>query len=181
MADGRGDSLRAAIDARVADSLRSGKFAEDLGPARASANAQSAGGGLGIENIRRGVGRAVLTDTGGTIMVPVGGFAALSTPLRLEMVLSGRPLRVEVSGLFTAVSGGTIILDILLRGVSMSGVANGVAYTNINAVVPFHGFELAMAPAPGRATIEVVASAATGAGSLYADGNNRVILAATEE
>lgn len=184
MADGtnRERGLRDIIRETLAGYLRGGEFGQMLGKARASADAQTSADGIGIDRIRRGVGKAVVGGLGSDITVSATSFAALSTPVRLEMVLSGRPLRVAFTCLASTGASGIVSFDIHLRGESVSdGNINGIAYTDISGVMPFHSEEIVMAPTPGRAVVELVARRETSDATVYAGSNNRVTLTAVEE
>ena len=173
-----------SFDSRVEEigrRLMRNELARLVGPANADATAQDSGSGLGIQNIRRGVGRASLSGLGAAITVSATNFAALSTPLRLEMVLSGRPLSVTLTGLCAAGSGGFLVIDVRLRGVSITGTGQGLHYTNTTAIIGFTGFEEVLAPAPGPADLEVVAFRNTANGTIYADSVNRLVLVAKED
>jgi hypothetical protein len=177
VADGFTEQVRAVL----ARQGRSGELADMFGRQPANAEVQKQGGGLGIEHIRRGVAKAVVGGLGAEITVSATAFAPLTTPLSLEMWLSGRPLEVMVSGLWSVGTNGVLVLDILLRGVSMADAAvNGVAYSSVGGVLQFKGYALAMNPPPGRATIEVLAMRATANGTIYAGADNAVTLTAKE-
>lgn len=152
-----------------------------IGRARADANAQQSGSPLGIENVRRGVLAIAMGNLGANISVPVGGYAALSTPLQGRMFLSGRPLEIHVAGNFSAGASGNIGVSVRLRGAVVNGVALPPgAGTNSTAVVPFHFYWVDASPAPGDALVEVVARAATAPGTIGADANYGLILSAVE-
>jgi len=153
--------------------LRSGEAAEALGRATAGATAQrDAGGGLGIQNIRRMVAFAESAATGNmTVANATSGFASLSTPLRLQTFLSGRPVMVLVTG---KVSPGTasasISFDVKMRGVSVTGLSTGLpgcyVYGSTNPLGVM-GFWPVMTPEAGEANFEVTADAVTADGTIY--------------
>lgn len=159
---------------------RGPEFANAVGPANASALAQQTGEGLGIQNVRRGVGRAALTGQGSNITVSATSFAVTSPELSLEMQLSGRPLEVILTGSAAAGGGGSLIIDVQLRGVSISGAVNGMYFTAGTAAQGFTAVETIMAPAPGRATLRVVAFRNSANGSIYVGANDRLVLMAKE-
>lgn len=167
---------------QLAGVFRSGQASQVFGPANANAEAQGSADGIGIQNVRRGLLRVALTGLGGNVTVSSTTFASLSTVLSGDMVLSGRPLRVAVAGVAAAGSGGALAIDVLLRGASITGVSNGIAYTGSTNDLGFHGEEVVMAPGPGRATLEVVARRATADGTIYTTGTaNRLVLIAEEK
>lgn len=160
--------------------LTSENVAFELGPANASATAQQSGQGIGIQNIRRAVGRAVLTDESGSGTVSATSFSALPVALELTVVLSGRPIRVAIDGNAAAGTSGSLALDVTMRGEALSGAPNGMVYVGTTAVTSIHGEEIVMAPRPGRATFAVVAKRATADGAVYYDANNRFSLTVVE-
>lgn len=155
-------------------------FANAVGAANASALAQQTSDGLGIQNVRRGVGRAALSGRGSDITVSATSFAVLSDPLELEMQLSGRPLEVILTGSAAAGGGGSLTIDVQLRGVSISGAVNGMYFTAGTAAQGFTAAETMMAPPPGRATLRVVAFRNAANGSIYVGANDRLVLMAKE-
>lgn len=172
------------FDSRVEDVVRRvvrQEAAQLIGRTNAAADAQSSGQGVGIQNVRRGVGRAQLSGLGSPITVSATSFAALSTPLVLDMVLSGRPLSVTLTGLAAAGAGGLLVIDVLLRGVSVTGTGQGIHFTNSTSILGFTGFEEVMEPGPGPARLEVVAARGTADGTIYADSVNRLVLVAKED
>lgn len=179
--DRRGGGRAAPWVDHLESVMRTGEMARLVGRANAGPRAHVGGGPLGIDQVRRCIAAERLTGLGADITVSGISFAALSTPLRAEVVLTGRPITVEVSGVYNAGTSGVLSLDVLLRGVSMSGATNGVAYTQSTAPGSFHGSERDMAPTPGPATIEVVARRETANGVIYANAGNRVLLLVTEE
>ncbi len=150
------------------------------GPASAEARAQSAGGGIGIQNIRRCVGRSALAGLGANVTVSATSYAALSTPLRLDLVLSGRPLKVAIAGGVAAGSGGAIFLDVTMRGARISGATNGLASCDSTTGETIYGTDYVMEPGSGPATLEVVAFRLTSNGLVLADASNRFVLLAEE-
>ena len=154
--------------------------AQLIGPANANEGAQDTGGGIGIQNVRRGVGRAVLTGLGSNITVSATSYAPLSTPLKLDMSLSGRPLKVTIAGNIASGSGGGIFLDVTLRGVRVSGVTNGLASCDSITGETVCGVDVVPAPPAGPATLEVVAFRFSSDGLVLADASNRFVLLAEE-
>lgn len=175
----RTDGLRGVIRQEIEGAART-TLGQMIGRANATAKAQESGDGLGIENVRRGVGRAALSGLASPITVSATSFAPLSTPLALEMVLSGRPLEVTLTGLAAAGASGLLVIDVEMRSVSITGTGQGLHYTGTTAIIGFTGYELVMAPAPGRARLEVVAARGTADGTIYADTVNRLVLTAKE-
>ena len=165
------------------DVITRDNVAQSLGPANANATAQQTGGGIGIQNIRRGVLSVTLGGLGSNITVTHGtsGFAALSTPLQGEVYLSGRPLLVMVQGVIGAGASGSIALSVTVRGVDIVGTANGLpgTYTAL-AAQGVCGFKVVTNPAPGRAVVAVTADATTADGAVYVDGDNSLELLAVE-
>lgn len=175
MAEGGG-----SFDQRVAEIARGVLRAGDLDPAPASAGAQSQGGGINIGNVRRGVGRSIVTGLGGNITVSATSYAPLTTPLRLEMVLSGRPLKVTITGGIASGAGGFLFLDVTLRKARIGGVVNGLVFTDRSAGEVVTGVEIVEKPARGSALLEVVAFRLVADGFILADGSNRFVLLAEE-
>lgn len=161
-------------------------LARTLGPASASADAQNVGAGLGIQNIRRGVGFAVLRGQGANIGVPVGApgvFSPLVPGLSLVMVCSGRPLLVKVEGTISAGPSGTLRVSAALNGRELSGSVNGMpGLYNANAAAAEgqSGFWVDLSPPAGSIRLEVVANAGVSAGGVYVDQNNTLCLLAVE-
>jgi len=181
----RSDGLRAIIYAEVEQYART-VLGQMIGRANANADAQSSGDGLGIENIRRGrvhkeINQAAnITVTAGS----VGVFNSLSTPLTADIVLSGRPLMVFLTGKAYGASGD-FCMDVNLRGSSISGGRiSGMVGTYLSGLtggVGFTAFEVVESPAPGRATLEAVACASGVNWTIYVvTGDNALILSAVE-
>lgn len=173
------------FDSRVEEIVRRvarAELARLAGPAAAEARAQERGGGLGIENIRRGVGYAELTALGANITVAAAtsGFAGLSTPLAVEVVLSGRPIVIKGSLVASNSGGGALALDFLLRGERAVGGSSGAAYNNASGFFPMYPWAFLPAPSPGPARVELVADAYTGDATIYADADNHVRLLVME-
>jgi hypothetical protein len=161
--------------------FRSGPVGSWLPRGKVEAFAQNDGTGIGIENIRRGYAKAVVGPLGSSINVTSTSWAPLSTPLKMEMVLSGRPLEVVVAGLWEGGTASNLLGDVLLRGVSITKNANGIAFINESPnAVSFVAYEVVDAPASGPATIEFVAKTSSNPGLIYADANNRIVLTAKE-
>lgn len=137
--------------------------------------------GLSIRNIRRLVAREALTGLGSNITVSDTSFAALSTALEMELELSGRPLEVTLTATCAAGSGGNLILDVLLRGTSITGIANGMIFTNSQAIETRERSETVMEPDPGPASLQVVAMRVSSDGTIYADASNAIVLRAAEK
>lgn len=160
--------------------FRSGQAAQVLGAANANATAQRSADGIGIQNVRRGVMWVVLSGLGGNVTITSATFSALSTPLAGDIYLSGRPLRVSLGATAAwASSGGSFALDILLRGVSITGIANGIYFDSSPNGRGFHAQGLVVSPSPGRARIEVTGKA-TGTGTIATDASNSLVLVAEE-
>ena len=174
-----GGSFGSAFRDNLERYARGPDFANMVGPANASANAQQTGDGLGIQNIRRGVARAAITTLGANITVTATSHGALSTRLTLDMFLSGRPLEVTLSGIAAAGSGGELSMDVLLRGTSITGTTNGLLYTAATDALQLTGHEIVLAPAPGRATLEVVAKRGIADGTIFVT-SDRLVLTAKE-
>lgn len=170
------------FDSRVEDIARRlvrAEVGQLIGPANASADAQNYGGGVGIQNVRRGVARASVGN-GSDITVSATTLSALQRDLSLSMTLSGRPLEVGLSGIAKAGSGGLLVLDVLLRGVSVSGVVNGIYYTEATFNQGFSVSETVLEPAAGPATLQVVGRIVTANATVYADANSQLVLTAKE-
>lgn len=161
--------------------LRSSRLGALVGKANAAPMAHLQGGPLGIDSVRRAVAAARLSETGTDVTVSATAFEPLDQPLRAEVLLTGRPVTVEVAGVFQAGVSGTLVLDVQIGGTSVSGVGNGIAWTQSNAPTLFHGVERVMAPRAGRTVVEVVAKRATANGTVYCGTANRVLLLVTEE
>ena len=172
------------FDSRVEEIVRRvvrNESARLIGSAAAESHSQADGRGIGIQNIRRGVGRAALSGLGSAITVSATTFASLSTPLVLDMMLSGRPLSVTLTGLAAAGASGFLCIDVLLRGESITDSGQGLHYTGSTSILGFTGFEEVLAPKAGPARLEVVAFRNTANGTIYADGPNRLVLVAKED
>lgn len=172
--------LREIIREQVTGFLRRGEFGSMLGRANASPTAQSEGSGIGIQNVRRMVARAQVTGLGAHIPVTATEYAPLATPLAVEVVLSGRPVKITLSGNILAGSGGGIFVDVTVRGKRISGVVNGMVSSDSTAGETVTGVEIVEGLPAGRAKIEVVAFRITADGSILADGSNRFVLLAEE-
>lgn len=160
--------LAQEIRREVGRMARGGELASLLGGANASAVAQKDGNGIGIQNVRRGVARAVVGPSGSNIVIASSSFAVLPTePLSLTMTLSGRPLLVAVHGLWSAGTSGFLAVDVALRGALISGSPNGLARTDVTAITTLHGEDVVMAPAAGAAGLEVYAMRGTSNGFIY--------------
>lgn len=170
------DVIRQEVEGYV----RGAELSAMMGRQNASADAQRTSDGIGIQNVRRGVARASLAGLGANITVSATSYAALTTPLELTMFLSGRPLRITLTGLMKAGVGAALAVDVLLRDVSVAGRADGLAYSEANIVIPFTGTDVVMSPAAGVATLSVVAKRVTANGTLYVDSLNRLVLMAEE-
>lgn len=160
-----------------------GELGKVVGPGLISALAQSEAGGLSIENIRRGM--LVLTSDATaamTVDASTSGFAALSTPLSGEMMLSGRPLMVMVAGIVSVAGGGIMYLDVQVRRQSVTGLTTGLpgCFTASASAVGVNGWWPVVGLTPGRATVELVADAITGDGSIYVDSGKGLSLLAVE-
>lgn len=180
MAEGFDRSVRDAL-ARLA---RAGELSEIIGGGAAGALAQDTAGGLGIQNIRRCVGFTTLTGLGANMTVAhaTSGFAALSTPVSLEVSLSGRPLLIVAGLTVSAGASGVIMANFLLRKTLVTSAPNGApggyrASTTIEAIVPWW---IVMSPSAGKASIDLVMDATTANGTVYADASNVIALAAVE-
>ena len=163
-----------SLDVKVMDVIRryltGTQIARMAGFGRADADAQSAGAGLGIENIRRGV-LFVRSDFASSLTVVHGtsGFAPFPTPLAGEIMLSGRPLFLALAATVSAGSGGNLRLSLTLRGAEVTGVINGLPGTFAEGTTPrgVCGQWIVPNPAPGRARVEAVADAASVDGTVH--------------
>lgn len=169
----------------VTRAARAGTLGDIIGQAAASADAHKRGGGISIDRIRRGVARSTISGLGANITVPAAtsGFASLSTPLSLDIVLSGRPLFITAAITAEAAATGVLLVNFKLRGVLVTSDASGLpgGYLTDNAsTAGLTPWWLEMNPAPGQATVELVADAGTADGTIYADVNNTAVLAAWE-
>lgn len=161
------------FDSRVEEIVRRVVRAEAarlVGPAPAEAAAQESGRGLGIQNIRRAV-LSVSSEASSNMTVAhaTSGFASLSTPLKGSLVLSGRPLLVLVQGLFAAGGGGSLRIDVSLRGVRISGLSHGLTsgYTEGTSAQGKTIFGFSRSPESGPAELEVLADATTADGTVF--------------
>lgn len=170
----------------VTRAARAGTLGDIIGQAAASADAHKRGGGISIENIRRGVATASIGNLAANITVPsaTSGFASLSTVLSLEIFLTGRPLRIEAGFLAEAGGGGVLAVNFKLREALVAATGSSpapggylVAASGTSGMTPWW---IEMAPSPGRATVELVADAGTADATIYADANNVAVLAAWE-
>lgn len=151
---------------------------EIAGAQNAGYFAQQGNGGLGIQHIRRGVAKAALENMGSNVTVSqTTTAAALTTPLTLQMFLSGRPIRVVLTGILGAGASGALTLDVKLRGASIT--LNRMIYTS-SGVFTHTGEEIVMAPAPGYALFEVVGFRDTSDATIYTTGPNRLVLTVVE-
>lgn len=153
-------------------------IAHELGPANASATAQQSGSGIGIQNIRRGVGEATIGGVA-DMTVSATSWAALDPVLELEMWLVGRPIRVRLEAMVQAGSSANVTLDVLMRGVSISGATNGMLHSNATAALTLSAERTVMTPAPGRAKFQVVARRANANGTIHLD-NEQAVLSVVE-
>lgn len=161
--------------------IASGEFARMVGRQPANAKAYSGGSTtFAIGNVARSVGRAALAGLGGNVTVSATSFGSLSTPLTLEVDLTGRPLKVTASGAIASGAGGFIFIDITLRGVRVSGATNGLAFSDRTASEVVTAVEMVESPDPGPAVLEVVAFRTIADGFILADGSNRFVLLAEE-
>lgn len=168
--------------AHLENVLRTGEIGRLLGRANAGPRAHVNGGGVGVDQIRRCIARVAVGGQAGEVTVTSTTYAPLPThPLSVEVVLTGRPVTIDVAGVANAGASGVLAIDVLLRGESISGVANGIHYTASSTPLGFKGGDRVMAPAPGRAVVEVVAKRATADGTIYTGADNRIVLLVTEE
>lgn len=168
-------SVRSELEALVVG----GELARMIGIQPAGALVQGGSNHvLGIQNARRCVGRAVLAGQGSNLTISSTSFADVG--LSLDLVLSGRPLRLALSGIIAAGAGGVIVLDLLLRGTSVSGASNGVAYSTVTTAQGFSCEDIVMAPDPGPATVSVQAKRVSSNGTVFVDASNRLVLLAEE-
>lgn len=158
----------------MAQMAADGQLAKLIGPANAAADAQNTASGLGIQNVRRCVALATLGGGSNvTVANATAGFAPLSTPLSVDVVLSGRPLVVFVAGKISAGNGGDLKLSVRLRGQEITGLDEGIPglyHSNgTGGLSPqgVSGFWPVLSPGEGRATIDVVADATTADGFVY--------------
>ena len=165
------------LENRVRTLLRN-ELPQLAGRQNASPYAQRVGSGLGIQHVTRGVGRAELIGLGSNITVSATSYAALSTPLMLQMVLSGRPLRVGLRVILAPGSSGSMDLDVNLRGRSITG--GRLLSTNQQHISTLYAEETVMQPDPGDSVLEVVALRATANGTIYVQGTNSIVLTAEE-
>ncbi len=177
MDERRSEAFREAIRAEVDAYMRGPSLRQSLGRGNASALAQQTAEGIGIDQVRRMVASTVLTDQGAALTVAFGGadYEPLSTPLSLDVMLSGRPVLIVLSGIFSAV-GGVLRVGARLRG---DFVLLGGSYTGDNPS-SFTATGLVTAPAAGRATIDIVAIASTADGTIFVDAENALQLIAME-
>lgn len=183
MTDGRQDGLRDWLS--QVSSI--GELARMVGRANASATAQTTSAGLGMENIRRCVASTFVVPAADVTVTQGVGFAALSTPVQLDVVLSGRPIRIYVAA--SAVTAGSAIggvhLSALLRGTEVTGRVNGIpgcSWYSTGSRTGLSGEHIVTAPAPGQATIKVAAMAVTTDATIWGGTANEygVYLSITE-
>lgn len=147
---------------------RGPEFANMIGGANASSDAQRTSEGLGIQNIRRGMSHVHAEGPTNPIVVAVSStFLSLATPLSTTISLSGRPLMIVVSCLADPGAGGEMMFSATLRSTEVTGLTHGFAYAVDAPTVHVQGTWVVPAPSPGTAEVEFVARATTAAGSIY--------------
>lgn len=183
MTDGRQDGLRDWLS--QVSSV--GELSRMVGRANANATAQSTASGLGIENIRRCVASTFVVPAADLTVTQGLGFVELSTPVELDVVLSGRPLRIYVAA--SAVTAGSAVggvhLSALLRGDEVTGKVNGIpgcSWYSTGSRTGLSGEYIVTSPAAGNATVKVAAMAVTTDATIWGGTANEygVYLSITE-
>ena len=175
------------FETRVEDVVRRmvrAELARLVGPANADQNAQQAGGGLGIQNIRRGVMFLTSDTTSDTTVAPgsLDVWTSVLGNLAGTMYLSGRPLLILVSSVLNAGVSTDIKISATLRGVEVTGRHHGMALSEDTTFNSRSGFYVVTAPDSGPADLELVASCVGSNNSIVGTGNtyNPTVLLAVE-
>lgn len=170
------------FDSRVEEIVRRivrQEAARLVGAQPAEADAQSTGGGLGIQNIRRGL-LFESASAGNTALTVGSSWLSLTYPVTGEIYLSGRPLLLLLKVLVEGAGGGYGHASVTLRGTEVTGSANGMTYQGPSLIGSQVGLWVVESPLAGLAKLEVVGRAGGAGATLYQTAADPIHLIAVE-